>query len=124
MLSVRVIGPAGDQGVFGLADTGADDTMLPDPLSADLGVTSLSAPVLIGGIGGVTYVRFGTVDMEVSDGSGSYRWSARVGFSPHPQPVLGIKGFLQFFTATFNGRLRRLDLRPNGMAPPPRFPVP
>ena len=46
------------------------------------------------------------------------------GFSSAPPPVYGMKGFLQFFRATFHGRQRYLDLVPHGNAPPPTFPAP
>jgi hypothetical protein len=124
MVNVRVIGPAGDRDVFGRVDTGADDTLIPDHFAAALGVVHLTDPVPIIGIGGGATARFGAVDLEVSDGQTSYRWSAWVGFSSAPPPVYGIKGFLQFFRATFNGRQRYLDLVPHGHAPPPMFPAP
>jgi hypothetical protein len=124
MITVRVIGPAGDDDVFGRVDSGADDTLLPDYLIARLGVAGLSGYVVIGGIGGATLARFGTVDLEIGQGQTSSRWSARVGFYSHPVPVFGLKGFLQFFTATFNGRRHHLDLVSNGTALPPTFPAP
>jgi hypothetical protein len=124
MINVRVIGPAGDDNIFGRVDSGADDTLLPDYLIATLGVIGLSMPIPIGGIGGAALARYGTVDLEIGQKRASFRWAAYVGFYPHNVPVFGIKGFLQFFTATFNGRLRHLDLRSNGIAPPPGFPAP
>ena len=51
MINVRVIGPAGDDDIFGRVDSGADDTLLPDYLIATLGVNGLSLPIPIGGIG-------------------------------------------------------------------------
>lgn len=124
MVPVRVIGPADDRDLFGPADTGADDTLLPDHLATALGVVGLTAPVPIEGIGGGAFARFGVVDLELTDGRTTVRWAARVGFSTHPRPVFGHKGFLQFFRATFHGRRRHLDLVPNGTAPPPAFPAP
>lgn len=124
MVRVRVSGPAGDDDVLGRVDSGADDTMLPDHLIVPLGIAGLSGPVLVGGIGGATLARFGRVDLEISRGPHSVRWSARVGFTPHPLPVLGLKGFLEYFTATFRGRQRVLRLQPNGSAPAPSLPVP
>jgi hypothetical protein len=121
MVPVRVIGPSGDRDVLGRADSGSDDTLLPQQLAVALGVTSLTDPVPMGGVGGGNFARFGTVDLEIGDGKTVYRWSAYVGFSPHPLPLLGLKGFLQFFTAAFNGRRRHLDLVPNGTAVPPSF---
>jgi hypothetical protein len=123
MIAVRVTGPAGDDDVFGRVDSGADDTMLPDYLVARLGVAGLSGPVVIGGIGGAILARFGSVDLEILRGQSSCCWSARVGFYPHPVPVFGLKGFLQYFRATFDGRRHLLDLIPNGTAPPRSFPA-
>jgi hypothetical protein len=119
MITVRVTGPLGNIDYFGRIDSGADDTLLPEYLVASLGITGLSGPVVIGGIGGATLARFGTVDLEISQGQASVKWSARVGFSSHNAPLFGLKGFLQFFTATFNGRRHYLDLLPNGTALPP-----
>jgi hypothetical protein len=118
MIVVRVLGPRGHDDVFGRVDTGADDTLLPDHLIATLGVTGLHGHAAIAGIGGAALARFGIVDLSIGHGPDSFRWSAFVGFSPHPVPVLGLKGFLQFFKATFDGRRHQLDLTPNGTAPP------
>jgi hypothetical protein len=127
MVAVRVIGPAGDRDLLARVDSGADDTMFPHGLVGALGVTGLTAPtspVPIIGISGAVPVQFGTVDLEIGDGQTVYRWSAYVGFYPHHMPVLGIKGFLHFFTATFSGRKRHLTLVWNGLAPPPSLPIP
>jgi hypothetical protein len=123
MIDVRVTGPTGDDDVFDRVDTGADDTLLPDRLIASLGITDLTGPLVIGGVGGATLVRFGTVDLEINQGQTSIRWAARVGFSLHPNALFGLKGFLQFFTAKFNGRRHYLDLLPNGTALPSALPA-
>lgn len=97
---------------------------MPDHLIDKLGINDLSSPVVIGGIGGATLVRFGTVDLTIGQEAASFRWLAYVGFCSHLMPVFGLKGFLQFFTATFDGRRHHLDLSPNGTAIPPAFPGP
>jgi hypothetical protein len=124
MVNVWVIGPTGNRDVFGRVDTGCDDTLIPQSFATALGVIQLTNPVLISGLGGGSTAQFGAVDLEISDGQSSYRWSAWMGFSSTPTPVYGIKGFLQFFRATFNGRKRYLDLFPQHYAPPPTFRVP
>ncbi len=124
MVVVRVIGPTGDWDELGRVDTGADETVIPNHIATAVGVVDVSDPVLISGIGGGAVARFGAVDLEISDGQTSYRWSASVAFSTSPLAVYGINGFLQFFRATFNGRHRFLDLVPQGQAPPPTFHVP
>ena len=123
MLELRVTGPAGTFDIFGRVDSGADDTLLPERLVAILGITDLSGPLVICGVGGAMLVRYGTVDLDIYQGQASFRWAARVGFSSHPDALFGLKGFLQFFTATFNGRRHYLDLLPNGTALPPAFPT-
>jgi hypothetical protein len=123
MVPVRVISSVGDRDVLCRADTGADDTLLPHDLVTALGITGLSPPVNVGSLGGNILAEFGTVDLEISDGQATYRWAAYVGFHTsslyRSTPVVGLKGFLQFFTATFDGQFRHLDLVPNGLAAPP-----
>ena len=123
-LLVRVIGPAGDDTVFGRVDTGADDTLLPDFLIAPLGVALDPAAVAtIEGIdGGTVPVRYGAVDLELADATSSFRWNALVGFYPRHNAVFGLSGFLDYFQALFHGRTRELSLLPNGTAPPPVYP--
>ncbi len=117
LVPVRVFGPAGQEDILGLADTGADETLLPDYLIALLGVTHLSPPVSVVGIGGVILARFGTIDLEIRDSQKSFRWSSYVGFRGGlQQPLLGMKGFLRGFNARFYGKGRLLDLIPNGTA--------
>ncbi|MFO0953719.1 MAG: hypothetical protein U0835_21700 [Isosphaeraceae bacterium] len=114
MIPVRVIGPAGDDNLLGLADTGADDTLLPDFLIGPLGVVIAPGDraVIVGIDGGTSVVKFGTVDLELP----GFRWSARVGFHASFNTVLGRLGFLEHFTATFNGQRRYVNLTPNGTA--------
>jgi hypothetical protein len=117
VISIRVIGPNGDDVLMGLADTGADDTLLPDFLIGALGVAIVPGDQasIVGIDGGTTVVRYGTVDLELP----GYRWSARVGFHARFNAILGHVGFLDHFTATFNARRRHLTLTPNGSAPAP-----
>jgi hypothetical protein len=64
-------------------------------------------------------VRYGTVAGGARGGGGGYRWSARVGFHAGFRVMLGHSGFLDYFTASFNGRSRQLTPTPNGTAPAP-----
>jgi hypothetical protein len=119
---VHVIGLKGDANLMGLADTGADDTLLLDSLIGPLGVVIAPGDqaVIVGIDGGMTVVRYGTVDLELP----GYRWSARVGFHASFRTVFGHVGFLDYFTATFNGRRRYVTLTPNATAPAPTMPTP
>jgi hypothetical protein len=122
VIPVRVIGPSGDDNLLGLADTGADDTLLPDVLIGPLGavITPGDQAVIVGIDGGTTVVRYARVDLELP----GYRWSARVGFHASFSTMLGHTGFLDHFTATFNGKRRQMTLTPNGTAPAPTMPNP
>jgi hypothetical protein len=124
IIPFRVIGPAGGEDEAAWVDTGADDTLLPAFLIDRLGVTfAPSDHSIIEGIeGSMSVVRYGTVDLEILGSGGGYRWSARVGFHAGHKIVFGHNGFLEYFTASFNGRTRHLTLTPNGNAPSPTHP--
>ena len=125
MIPIRAMGPAGDDDLRALVDTGADDTLLPASLIDLLGVALRPGDqaVIVGIEGSTTVVRYGTVDLEIPEAGGGYRWSARVGFHASFRVVLGHIGFLEYFTASFNGRTRQLTLTPNGTAPAPMIPA-
>ena len=76
------------------------------------------------GIGGATSAHYGTVDLEIREGPSIFRWSAYVGFYAEVDAILGHKGFLNVFTAIFDGRGHHLELTPNGTALPPAFSTP
>jgi hypothetical protein len=124
-IPVRVIGLVGEGLAYGLVDTGADETMLPDRFIAPLGVKILpddqATIVALGG--GAVPVRFGLVDLELRRLGVLWRWSARVAFHAGTKSILGHAGFLNHFTATFNGRRRHVTLRPNDTAPAPTMPI-
>jgi hypothetical protein len=126
MIKIRVIGPAGADELMGLADTGSDDTLLPDLLIGPLGVAIRPGDqaLVVDINGGRSLVRYGTVDLEIPAPGGAYRWSARVGFHAGFNTTLGHVGFFDHFTATFNGRSRHITLTPNGTAPAPTMPIP
>ncbi len=121
IIPIHALGTSGKDELRALVDTGADDTMLPDSLIDQLGVVIQPGDhaIIIGIEGSKTVARFGTVDLEIPGPGGGYRWSARVGFHAGFRIVLGHVGFLEYFTATFNGRSRQLTLTPNGSAPAP-----
>lgn len=107
--------------MLGLVDTGADDTLLPGHLIEQLGavIRPGDRAVIVGIDGGTTLVHYGIVDLMLPGPGGNYRWSTRVGFHASFRTILGHSGYLEYFTATFNGRRRHLTLTPNGTAPPP-----
>jgi hypothetical protein len=118
---VTVIGPTGRR-FFprALLDPGADDTVLLLAIAGLIGVALLADT----GHGirwrGQSYsLRFGAVELELSDGSAVWRWPAVVAFSPAPirYPILGICGCLQFFDARFRGADRVVELDTNRSYP-------
>ena len=121
MIKILVGGPSGVEELMGQADIGADDTLLPDYLVTKLGVdmTRGERAVIVGIDGGSSLVRYGMVDLALP----GYRWSARVGFHAGFHTILGHSGFLEYFTASFNGRRRSLTLTPNGTGPAPAVPT-
>jgi hypothetical protein len=121
VVPIRVIGPSGEDVVHGRVDTGADDTLLPEFLIASLGVAVDPADVgQIEGIGGhLITVQYATVDLEIPAPPQIYRWNARVGFHARHNAVFGHVGFLDYFSALFNGRTREVVLLPNGTGRPP-----
>jgi hypothetical protein len=90
-----------------VVDTGSNDSIFPAKLANVLGIalgTSISHALVWHGQS--FPLQFATVDLELSDGWAGFRWSASVGFSaaPIPYALLGIRGCLQFFDATFCGK--------------------
>lgn len=90
-----------------VVDTGSNDSIFPLKLASVLGLplgSSISHRIVWHGQ--VFPLQFAVVDLELSDGSAGFRWSASVGFSPAPIPyaLLGIRGCLQFFDVTFCGK--------------------
>jgi hypothetical protein len=103
-----------------LLDPGADDTLFPLALAGLLGV-ALRADIAHGvrWRGQGFPLRFGDVELELSDGSQVWQWPAVVGFSLAPvrYPLLGICGCLQFFDVRFRGDDRIVDLESNQSYP-------
>jgi hypothetical protein len=102
-------------------DTGADDTLFPLDVATYIG--AVLRPDRGFGIrwrGQPYQLRFGDVELELSDGTGSaYRWPATVGFSPAPlrYPLLGNASCLCFFDARFCGGDRLVEIEVNRSYP-------
>jgi hypothetical protein len=123
LLPVRIIGPTGRSRYFprAILDSGADDTIFPLDIAALIGVAL--RPDTGQGIrwrGQLYRLRFGDVELELADESGSaYHWPATVGFSPAPirYPILGNAGCLYFFDTLFRGDDRTVELEVNRSYP-------
>lgn len=97
-----------------LLDTGSEDTIFPAAVAQIIGVDlePRRGRKSILRWRGVTYpLLFGSVNLELSDGSESLSWPTEVGFSAAPIPyvLLGNNSCLEFFDATFLAGLERLS---------------
>ena len=80
-LVLRVIGEHSEEFVMALVDTGADESVLPLSLAKNIGVAvDASKSIPAAGVGGqLIELLPGSVELEIGDGSESYRWRAVVG---------------------------------------------
>lgn len=114
VIPIRLIGLAGDAVVLGLLDTGADETVLPAFLIKQLGIdVKPNRQATFRGVGGqLVTITFGTVAVEVSQGTASHRWETACGFLDRPtSAILGHRAFLENFAVTFEGQRREVSLQ-------------
>lgn len=117
IILVRFIGPDRSYLIRGLLDTGASLTLVPETYASRLGVVPGDRGKL-SSAGGPIGLSLAALDLELTKGRKSYRWSARVGSTPRTDnlALLGHMGFLEHFTTTFNGQFQHVTLRFNGTA--------
>ncbi len=103
-------GPTGSILVAGLVDTGADHVFISAEIADILGVDleEKQAGKAEGVDGNLLTVRDGEIELELCQDGVSWRWSAKVGFlelsDEGPTAVyLGQLGFLEYFSASFDG---------------------
>jgi hypothetical protein len=114
--------------LFGLLDTGADETKLPMDVAAALGVEiDPQEPARFLGIAGQQAKGFYGKDVgfELRQGKKSYRWVVpKVAFLYYPPDAngeerititLGHVGFFRYFNVTFDNQRARVKIRPNGL---------
>lgn len=121
---IRIIGPNLSSTHYGLVDTGADNTILPARLLAELGVTAVatSGPGVDAFAGSNVPVSAAEVTFQLSDGDDQLSWTTDVLCCHFARPedemlILGYQGFLEYFTATFDGENCELELIPNARLP-------
>jgi Aspartyl protease len=121
---VRFIGPSQTYLVRGLLDTGASMTLVPRFYFQKLGLSvARSERARLRTASGAVEVLLGELDLELRTGSSRYQWSARIGFVLRADNIalLGHAGFLDHFSATFDGLSKRVTLKSNGTFPHPSF---
>ena len=102
-------------------DSGADGTLLPEQIAADIGVDLSACPVFTAaGLNAApSSVRYALVTLKLPDGVEFRSWPTEVGFvsGPMRRAVLGFGSCLQFFTATFYGDREFVTLETNSLYP-------
>jgi predicted aspartyl protease len=122
-IRIRVHGPRGSGDFLALVDTGADNTILPEAVAGDLGIPLKVArgPAATAFGGQAIVLSYADVDLELVQADGNLRWLARVYFvadeASQETLILGHEGFLDYFTASFDGEQCALDLKPNSYLP-------
>jgi hypothetical protein len=106
-----------------LVDTGSDNTIFPRSLCEELGIAISAETAPAKGFGGQDLpLRAGTVRLALECEQDTCHWIAPVMFFDFADPedetvVLGHAGFLDYFTATFDGQQKQLRLVPNDHLP-------
>jgi hypothetical protein len=118
LVPVTILGPGGVARHFGRAvlDPAADDTVFPLDTARRIG-----APLLpdtghrVRWRGQAHPLRFGAVELLLTDNTSVWRWPAVVGFSPAPlrYPILGQAGCLQYLDARFLGADLAVEVETN-----------
>jgi hypothetical protein len=121
---IRVHGPGGVVELVALVDTGADNSIFPEELANELGVftTPGQGPGAIGFGGQRIHLSYADVKLELQDDHSSLAWTSRVYFAnvadgADTTVILGHEGFLDYFTAAFDGDDCVLELTANTLLP-------
>ena len=98
-----------------LLDTGSDDTVFPLSAAEDLKIHVGAQQHMLVWRGQRHGLVFAEIDMELHARDSIAGWRSKIGFTLAPLlfPILGIRGCLQYFTATFLGDERVTVLEPN-----------
>lgn len=119
-IPIEIAGASGTMVLSALVDTGADNTILPLSVAVSLQIPVHEAQGTQAKVFGGQQVRLfsGEVDFQLRQGDELLCWSAGVQFFDFADPneetaVLGHAGFLDYFTATFDGLDAILTLVPN-----------
>ena len=122
-IELIVHGPTESVIYSALVDTGSDDVVLPSSLGRYVGASLTPSPRHAQAFGGsILEFAVGEVELELKADGDSFRWRTEVKFMEFSEVadetlVVGHKGFLEFFTAIFDGHEAVLTLTPNADLP-------
>jgi len=120
---IKVHGSKGSGDFLALVDTGADNTILPESIARDLGISLIAGkgPAATAFGGQEIALSYADIEMELVHPNATLRWLARVyfveGSADKETLILGHQGFLDYFTAIFKGEECALDLEANSYLP-------
>ena len=122
LIPVTIVGPTGHVRDFGRAvlDPGADDTVFPIDSAARIGVVLRpDSGHRVRWRGQLHSLRFGDVQLLLTDSHTTWTWPATVGFSPAQirYQLLGQAGCLQYMDARFFGSNLCLEIESNNTFP-------
>jgi len=121
---IRVRGPKGVDEYLALVDTGTDNTILPESLAHDLGIrlTVGKGPAAMAFGGQELALSYADVEFELVHPDGNLQWLSRAYFVADESDgeetlILGRQGFLDYFSAIFDGEECTLDLQAKSYLP-------
>jgi hypothetical protein len=122
VIPVLLTGTVSPQLRDGLLDTGADDTVFSDAVALALGVDLSRAEqrtISLAGRPQPLTCRYALLELRITDGTETFVWNAMIGFvtARLHYALLGQAGFLQYFSADFDGDDHIVTL-----VPKPSFP--
>jgi hypothetical protein len=122
VVAVMLAGTATPQLRDGLLDSGADDTVFSEAVAAALGVDlshGEQRSISLAGRPQPLICRYAALHLRISDGIETFEWPATIGFiaARLHYALLGQAGFLQFFSADFDGEAHFVTLTANSSFP-------
>ncbi len=121
VIPISLTGSLGTTARDALVDSGADEMVFSESLAALIGVDLALAPIGSAGAANQSAIpgRYAEVILRLSDGHENREWRAWVGFTSSPMRwgLLGVAGFLQYFTAVFDGAAEAVELTVNPLDP-------
>jgi hypothetical protein len=121
---ITILGSAASGTYVGLVDTGSDNTILPKSIADDLGIATQATTGPAASVFGGSRVELlaGKAILRLEAESTILTWETAVYFFDFPSAdeetlILGHAGFLEYFTATFDGKAAELTLVANDDLP-------